>query len=80
MLHNVPIYAVMVENLGERGAEYMGLKIAAEMQSSVSVKNETIANKKSPLKESEPATGLQLEWVAVGAALITAAFVLARRR
>ena len=36
MLFNIPIYAVMVEDLGERGAEYMGLKLAEELAVSAS--------------------------------------------
>lgn len=27
MLHSVPVYAVMVEDLGERGAKYMALSL-----------------------------------------------------
>ena len=33
-LSNVPIYAVMVENLGERGAQYTALKLLQEVQRS----------------------------------------------
>ena len=33
MLKNVPIYAVMVEDLGERGAQYTALRLLQELHS-----------------------------------------------
>ncbi len=33
MLYSLPIYAVLVENLGERGAHYMALKLFHELES-----------------------------------------------
>jgi len=34
MLKNVPVYAVMVENLGERGAQYTALRLLQEVEAS----------------------------------------------
>lgn len=87
MLFNIPIYAVMVEDLGERGAEYMGLKLAEELAVSASSKKSVAAvattvipaapaNSKGASQSNEQ--GSNLEWIAVGTALAAAAFVLAR--
>lgn len=81
MLHNIPIYAVMVEDLGERGAEYMGLKLAGEQPPSVSHKrpaHSADASVSSPAPASAESQGLQLEWAAIGVALLTVAFVVGR--
>ncbi len=87
MLFNIPIYAVMVEDLGERGAEYMGLKLAEELAVSASSKKSVAAvattvipaaptNSKAASQSNEQ--GSNLEWIAVGTALAAAALVLAR--
>jgi glucokinase len=81
MLHNIPIYAVMVEDLGERGAEYMGLKLAGEQPPSVSHKrpaHSADASVASPAPAPAESQGLQLEWAAIGVALLTVAFVVGR--
>jgi hypothetical protein len=31
MLYSIPVYAVLVENLGERGAEYMGVNLCESL-------------------------------------------------
>lgn len=44
MLHSIPIYAVMVENLGERGAYYTALRLLQhEVNSKHQVNNSVIS-------------------------------------
>lgn len=57
MLNSIPIYAVMVEDLGERGAEYMGIKVAASLDAQSSVKSQSASAKTiSPSVETVPAS------------------------
>lgn len=45
MLHSIPIYAVMVENLGERGAYYTALRLLqGEVNSNHQVNNSVICS------------------------------------
>jgi len=41
MLHSIPIYAVMVENLGERGAYYTALRLLQQEVNSASIVDTT---------------------------------------
>jgi len=43
MLHSIPIYAVMVENLGERGAYYTALRLLQHEVNSRSTVNTAVA-------------------------------------
>ena len=45
MLHSIPIYAVMVENLGERGAYYTALRLLQhEVNSKHQINNSVISS------------------------------------
>lgn len=49
MLHSIPIYAVMVENLGERGAYYTALQLLQqEVNSKHQVNNSVISSSSTP--------------------------------
>jgi hypothetical protein len=48
MLHSIPIYAVMVENLGERGAYYTALRLLQhEINSKHQINNSVISSSSS---------------------------------
>ena len=53
MLCSIPIYAVMVENLGERGAEYLALKMLRdEIKSETSQKSQKSQKNNSEIANS----------------------------
>lgn len=60
MLNSVPIYAVLVENLGERGAQYFALKMAADLRGE---------GPQSVVGSTDGGDKMQLTWAAVGLAV-----------
>ena len=44
MLNTIPVIAVLVENLGERGAQYFALKMAAALRGEAGVKSSGVAS------------------------------------
>lgn len=78
MLSTIPVYAVMVEDLGERGAEYMAVKLLREFLSSQ--KPRTLVEKSSAADTPQPAGASNvfvLSALALGVAL---GFGLAKTR
>ncbi len=72
MLATIPVYAVMAEDLGERGAEYIALKLLKEriFQSAVEVTHHT-SNTASSRSSS-------LTFIAALAVGVTIGFVLSK--
>ena len=69
MLCSIPVYAVMVENLGERGAEYLALKmLREELKSNRSQKSQKV-QEITNIRTSSPQSGYSTTlWLALAAA------------
>ena len=78
MLCSIPVYAVMVENLGERGAEYLALKMLRdELKSNTSHKSQKVDIQPVAASNGYATTLLLALAAGVGIAVGT---VLARRK